>query len=598
MRPDVVDWLGQHMPHGIALAIAPSWFMCVGLSGLVMLVWMVLAARRRSIDTGLIANAVLWSYLAAVVAGIVVPATIDTVTRLITTGQFRVRWAGMTSFWGYLAGFVAVALVCRNKLSLARFGDIAAAPLGLSLAFARLGCYLGGCDYGKVTSVPWAVRFPAGSPAWKDQIRAGLLPADRLESLPVHPTQLYEAALGLVIVGVTLWIARRTWAREGTGRVFLAFAATYAIGRIGIETLRGDLGRGIYFGLSSGQIFSLCVLVAIAAGLLFARRRAIVAIATAASLLVILVGDLHPAYAQPAGPMQPQPQPQPMVSSAAPDPDRPPTSHLKAGMLIGFVAPLNRRENQVPALAGGTLSIGYATPIVGIWLDFDSYANRDAAHGTVLLTGSIGGHLNPKLFIGGRLGVGATLVNFDEPAFQDVGGTTTRFEAMIELAVSRSILVWVRPLSIDILTAADLGGPITTYQMRLGAAYQFGFGGKRSSRPRPEPYQSAPPAAYPQQQQPGGYPQQQQPGAQVPPGVQPFYTPGGAPYYPQGQQPYYPPQPLQPQPYPQPYPPQGSPYPAPAPPPAAAPPPAPTPVPTPKPKAPKAKPVDPNQVNL
>ncbi len=60
MRPDVVNWLDQFLPREVALSIAPSWFMCVGLSGLVMLVWMVLSAKKRSIDTGVVANAVLW----------------------------------------------------------------------------------------------------------------------------------------------------------------------------------------------------------------------------------------------------------------------------------------------------------------------------------------------------------------------------------------------------------------------------------------------------------------------------------------------------------------------------------------------------------
>jgi len=54
---------------------------------------------------------------------------------------------------------------------------------------------------------------------------------------------------------------------RGDGRAFLIAAAVYAIGRIVVEELRGDAGRGIYLGLSSGQIFSLLVLAAIAAGL-------------------------------------------------------------------------------------------------------------------------------------------------------------------------------------------------------------------------------------------------------------------------------------------------------------------------------------------
>ena len=46
--------------------------------------------------------------------------------------------------------------------------------------------------------MPWAVRFPAGSHAWVRQLNAGLVqPGDPL-SLPVHPTQLYSCAAGLL----------------------------------------------------------------------------------------------------------------------------------------------------------------------------------------------------------------------------------------------------------------------------------------------------------------------------------------------------------------------------------------------------------------
>ena len=57
----------------------------------------------------------------------------------------------MTSFWGYLAGAGAVALVCRRDgVPLARIADLAAIPIGVALVFARLGCFMAGCDYGKV----------------------------------------------------------------------------------------------------------------------------------------------------------------------------------------------------------------------------------------------------------------------------------------------------------------------------------------------------------------------------------------------------------------------------------------------------------------
>jgi len=437
-------------------------------------------------DSGAIATVLLCGYVAAVVAGIFVPMMIDSVEHLVTTGHFHLRWAGMTSFWGYLAGGVAVVIVCKREgLPLARVADLAVIPLGVALMFARLGCFMAGCDYGKVSSVPWAVRFPAGSPAWHDHVRAGLVPASRPESLPVHPTQLYEASLGLVIVAIAIFLSRR---KRSDGQLFVVAAATYAIGRLVIETVRGDAGRGIYAGLSSGQIFSMLVLLAIAMRFLVTRRRVVTAIA--ATALVLAIANVGEADAQPVPQVDPQPP-----SSTPPEPPPPPFSapewaerpQFSTGVLFGVATPLNRRADQVPTLAGPSISLGYLPGRFGVWLDFDTYANSEATHGTFLIAGSFTQRLTHRLTIGGRLGIGATEVNFKDPAFRDVVGTTLRADVIAEFVLARHWALWMRPLTIDTLSSADLGGPITTYQFRIGVAFRFG------SRHNAVPAQPLPP---------------------------------------------------------------------------------------------------------
>ncbi|MCW5805180.1 MAG: prolipoprotein diacylglyceryl transferase [Deltaproteobacteria bacterium] len=498
MRQHVVDWLSGYVPYEVAATIAPTWFTCVGMAGLVTLLVMMFVARRRGADPYVIASCVLWCYVAAVAAGIVVPMTIDAAEQLVTTGSARLRWAGMTSFWGYLAGGVAVAVVCRRHgLSLARMGDLSAAPLGLALAFARVGCFLGGCDYGKVTSVPWAMRFPSGSPAWQDHVRAGLVPASRGESLPVHPTQLYEALLGLGIAVVVLVLSRRDarsraarWMQARDGRAFVLAAAVYSCVRIGIESLRGDAGRGIHGGLSSGQIFSIAVLAVIAAGALLGRVRAhrlaarpALAGAVTVALVLAVAGDAD-------------------ADPATPPPQR--DDHAAVGLLVGVAVPINRRPEQVATLGGPSLSLGYTFGRAGVWLDLESLGNADASHGTVLVSGSFVSPVARNLMIGARAGFGTTLVNFDEPAFRDVMGPTLRAEAIADLQIADSLLLWVRPLSFDVLTASGLGGPITTWQMRIGLAYKIGGAKKvpRASPPPPPSPPAPPPPPPPAQQQP------------------------------------------------------------------------------------------------
>lgn len=512
MRPYVLHWLTHHMRADVAGLLAPSWFTCVGLAGLAALVAMLVLARRRGLDPGTVASAVLWCYVAAVIAGIAVPAAITAVEHLIATGRFQLRWSGMTSFWGYLAGAAAVVLVCRRDgVPVARMADLAVIPMGVALAFARLGCFMAGCDYGKVSSLPWAVRFPAGSPAWRDHVHAGLIPADRATSLPVHPTELYEAVLGLVIVAIAIAVGRRP---RKPGALFVVAAATYAIGRLAIETLRGDAGRGIYAGLSSGQIFSLLVLLAIAALAIAGRRRALTAaVAAALALTVAHPGDAEaqpgsePPAAQPApaaqavDPEQPsepprraklQPSPA-IIAEPAPAPDPAGRPMFAAGVLLDVATPLNRRPNQVATLGGTSLSIGFQPGRFGVWLDFDALANAEASHDTLLAAIGFTLRPTPRLMLGARSGVGVTLVNFKDPAFRDVAAGTFRLEAIAEYAFLRHWALWVRPLTIDMIAAPELGGPITTYQFRIGVAYRFGPSSGGARPPTAPPFAPPPP---------------------------------------------------------------------------------------------------------
>jgi hypothetical protein len=154
--------------------------------------------------------------------------------------------------YGALAGVVAGFALVAGRRELDRI----AIALGPMVAVARLGCFVAGCDYGKLASLPWAVRPSAGQPGFFAQVEQGLLPFDALHAMPVHPTQLYEAALG---VGMLLlaWGARR---RRPGDAVAITLAA-YAAGRFVIEFWRGD-PRAMLGPLSLAQLLSVAVLAA------------------------------------------------------------------------------------------------------------------------------------------------------------------------------------------------------------------------------------------------------------------------------------------------------------------------------------------------
>jgi phosphatidylglycerol:prolipoprotein diacylglycerol transferase len=113
----------------------------------------------------------------------------------------------------------------------------------------RLGCLMAGCCYGKPTTVAWAITFT--DPAANFNVGTPL-------NVPLHPTQLYESAAGLVILLALLAIERR--ANSYAGRTFWSFVGLYAVLRFVIEFYRGD-DRGLVFGaISTSQFISLILL--------------------------------------------------------------------------------------------------------------------------------------------------------------------------------------------------------------------------------------------------------------------------------------------------------------------------------------------------
>jgi phosphatidylglycerol:prolipoprotein diacylglycerol transferase len=183
------------------------------------------------------------------------------------SGRDCFAWA---AFWNgglaYYGGLAVAAVYCmwflhKEKLPSWRVADMAGMTVPLGLFFGRLGCFLGGCCFGKVSDHAFALRFPAWSPASRKQWQEGLLDHPSHVSLAVHPTQLYEA-LGclLIAAGMMLWLHPR---KRFDGQVFLAFLGSYALLRFILEYLRAD-DRGGLLGLSTSQLIGVLIIAAAA----------------------------------------------------------------------------------------------------------------------------------------------------------------------------------------------------------------------------------------------------------------------------------------------------------------------------------------------
>jgi phosphatidylglycerol---prolipoprotein diacylglyceryl transferase len=132
-------------------------------------------------------------------------------------------WQGGMAFHGGLIG-VIIALYWygrKHKLPLMQLGDCFASAVPIGLFLGRIANYLNGELYGRVTDASWGTVFPGAGPE------------------PRHPSQLYEAGLEGLALGIILFMLnRREKYRQKPGFMVGVFLIGYAIARLIVENFR------------------------------------------------------------------------------------------------------------------------------------------------------------------------------------------------------------------------------------------------------------------------------------------------------------------------------------------------------------------------
>lgn len=168
---------------------------------------------------------------------------------------------GLAEEGAFLGGLGAAIWWCRKRsIPFWVFANALAPALALAGAIAHLGAFLSGAGYGTPTGLPWAVTFT-------DPNSSAPL------GIPLHPTQLYESGLDLILLAV-LRASRYRLARPG--QQFLVFLLGSALIRLAIDPVKGDV-IVVAAAMTSGQLSALVVVTGAAAGLLRRGRGSSVA---------------------------------------------------------------------------------------------------------------------------------------------------------------------------------------------------------------------------------------------------------------------------------------------------------------------------------
>lgn len=171
---------------------------------------------------------------------------------------------GLVFYGGLVGGTLGVILNgWRRRVPIRWTAQLAAPALAAAYAIGRVGCFVVGDDYGVPTTLPWGVAFPQGMPATTAQnLRAfNVAIPDGVSAttvLAVHPTQLYEVALMLIVFAL-LWRWRTSM--RGTGWLLGAYLVMAGAERFAIEFLRAKDDRYLPAGLSVAQLASVGVVI-------------------------------------------------------------------------------------------------------------------------------------------------------------------------------------------------------------------------------------------------------------------------------------------------------------------------------------------------
>lgn len=237
------------------ILIVHTYGFCIALGILAGYFYTLIKSKKEfGLNADILTNLLLYLIIAAVVGGKFFFYFEDPKFYFGHPSNMIRNFSGGFVFYGSLLFAIPVMIwfFRKNKIPVLPMFDLMSITATIVHAFGRLGCFNAGCCHGVETNSVFGVIFPINPHCAADP-----------QGVPLHPTQLYEIFMLMVIMTVLLLIKRR---KQFDGQVFLVYLFLYAIGRSIIEIFRGDEARGyiIDHWLSHSQFISIFVLGAVA----------------------------------------------------------------------------------------------------------------------------------------------------------------------------------------------------------------------------------------------------------------------------------------------------------------------------------------------
>ena len=186
-------------------------------------------AERKGLDKKIIQDFSLYAIIGAIIGARFYYVAFEDGSLFFKNplSLFAIWQGGLAIHGGILGGLLVGLFYARKrKISFLKLADTFAPSLILGQAIGRIGCFFNGDAHGYPTDLPWGIVFSPETPAGQ------MFPGQAL-----HPTQLYEMVLNLIIFGI-LWKVRKRIKIDGY--LFLLYVMLYSIIRVFVEHFRAD----------------------------------------------------------------------------------------------------------------------------------------------------------------------------------------------------------------------------------------------------------------------------------------------------------------------------------------------------------------------
>ena len=199
-----------------------------------------------------------------------------------SNGHFT-GFAGMSYHGGFVGGLLGMIIWCKkHKQPMAKWIDAMVCAIPLGYTFGRIGNFMNGELFGRITTMPWGIVFPgaetfSSSLPWVQDFAAKIgmdISSLRLVNFPRHPSQLYEAFFEGIVLWTVIWLCRKH--KKFDGMLACMYTGGYGLVRFFIEYFRepdadlgfriGDKTANIYentslTNFSTGQILCFIMIV-------------------------------------------------------------------------------------------------------------------------------------------------------------------------------------------------------------------------------------------------------------------------------------------------------------------------------------------------